>query len=1288
MFRSRLSAVFRRARRWALVLTGVAGLAFGLMMLLGSTTSGSRWLLSSALPQVAPGLSVATVEGRLFGSLRLRELRFNQPALQVRMDWLRLDWRPQALLSGLLEVDRLEAEGVAISVPATDSAAPQSAPAVPVLPFRVRVAELTARRVSVETSADALQLAAVSLSAELDAERLRLFALSVVLDDDRLTGAISLATGPELTLEGRLQVHVARQTPALTLDLGVSGPLDRLHLRGLIGGPLDARFDLNLDVLTVPPRMQGQTTSGRIALAEALELRDAALSLDGSAERFAVSATGQLHADDSQSVAVQLDASVRQSEASGWQSDFSWQLAPQGGGQWPDIRGAGTCRYVDETLEFSAQTAAPLDARVDAELAGSGAAAVLNVRAQVENLLLPLTDTEQLQLVTANLEIKGALDDLALSAQARGHTERLGELELELEAAVTPEQMELKRSTLRLLAGEVATTGSIGWQPAPRVHLTIEGHGLDLRTVHADLNSDLAFSSRLYSPAGSEGLPLEFELQRLSGVWRDFPVEGTAHLSRVEDRLILHRAQMAIGGNRVVLSGALAPQLSGEFSAQLRDLAQLAPGLQGRLDASGHLSGGGPQAQLDLTLSGDELLFDSWRAHHISGALELYADSGRPARGRLEADSVVAAGTDLGRLAAVLEGTADDHELSVSVNGSEVVVNLDLAGRWRDSGWHGALTAADVAVAGETWSLHRPLAIDYAGGMLNSTAGCLVNGEARLCVDALSYDGVSGGADIRVQEFPLAAGRSYMPTTVNVDGTLQAEASLQLIAGELTGTGSLRLNAGEIHYRPEGRKAQRLPVEHLLAHFELDAGHLDLDIDARADKWLSLSARVGLGRQQPQPMRAEIDLKLESLEWLEEWVPDLAGSRGRATLTAHMGGELMRPRGEIRLSLDDAAVVSPRTGLVIDGLTLSVRSQGDGMVGLAGTISAVGDTLELSGDLALDSAAGWPGTLEFKSPKFPLLRLPQADVDISPQLSVAFSSSLITLSGVLEVPRAAISLRAFPEGAMAVSEDEVVIAPAGAGDGVSATRKGDNFIACCVTGNLDLRLGDEVHVSGMGMQAGLTGALNISKREDEFPGSARGRVSIRTGVYKAYGQSMKIERGHLIFSGPVDSPDLDVRAVRPGVDVVAGVLVSGNVRAPRFELFSEPAMPDSDVIAYIITGRALRDASSGEAGLIAGAALSLGAEQSSMVTGQLRDAFGLDDFSIGTGEAARETSLSAGKRLTPRLSVRSEFNPFDEIWALFVNYQLTDTWSVEAESGERQGADLIYSIERDTLWRD
>jgi translocation and assembly module TamB len=232
---------------------------------------------------------------------------------------------------------------------------------------------------------------------------------------------------------------------------------------------------------------------------------------------------------------------------------------------------------------------------------------------------------------------------------------------------------------------------------------------------------------------------------------------------------------------------------------------------------------------------------------------------------------------------------------------------------------------------------------------------------------------------------------------------------------------------------------------------------------------------------------------------------------------------------------------------------------------------------------------------------------------------------------------------------------------------------------------LDRKVNLSVPFKGMGIDTRLTGDLKINKPVGLYQPRAEGQVSLTEGSYAAYGQNLEIENGLLLFAGPLDNPGINLRAYRPKLSVKAGVSISGDIRRPKLSLFSEPAQTEADTLSYLITGGPISGASGGEASLIAQAALSLGTNESSVLTSQIQNMFGLDDFSVGGGNTIASTSVSASKRLSPKLTFKSSFNPFDQLWAFFLNYKLTDNWSVQTESGLTQGADIIYSIESNTF---
>src|SRR5690606_34324111 len=154
-------------------------------------------------------------------------------------------------------------------------------------------------------------------------------------------------------------------------------------------------------------------------------------------------------------------------------------------------------------------------------------------------------------------------------------------------------------------------------------------------------------------------------------------------------------------------------------------------------------------------------------------------------------------------------------------------------------------------------------------------------------------------------------------------------------------------------------------------------------------------------------------------------------------------------------------------------------------------------------------------------------------------------------------------------------------------------------------------------------------------------------------------------RGTLTFAGPIDNPALNIRAVRPNIDVTAGVLVTGTARDPKIELFSAPTMSDVDMLSYIVTGRPFAGATAADGSLLARAALGLGIARSGILTSKLRNAFGLDQLALDAGSTVDDTTLVAGKQLTSQLSARSEFNVFDQIWSVFLRYRLSEMWSIE-----------------------
>jgi translocation and assembly module TamB len=134
------------------------------------------------------------------------------------------------------------------------------------------------------------------------------------------------------------------------------------------------------------------------------------------------------------------------------------------------------------------------------------------------------------------------------------------------------------------------------------------------------------------------------------------------------------------------------------------------------------------------------------------------------------------------------------------------------------------------------------------------------------------------------------------------------------------------------------------------------------------------------------------------------------------------------------------------------------------------------------------------------------------------------------------------------------------------------------------------------------------------------------------------------------------------------------VNVRGTLLQPRISFFSEPSLPQSQIVSLILAGGSLETAQSGagnEALLQGGAILAQ----------QLGSRVGIEDVSLES-DLTNETSLVLGKYLSPRVYVSYGVSLTQQLNTLKLRYSLGDHWTVKTEVGQARGADLVFGIDR------
>ncbi len=296
-------------------------------------------------------------------------------------------------------------------------------------------------------------------------------------------------------------------------------------------------------------------------------------------------------------------------------------------------------------------------------------------------------------------------------------------------------------------------------------------------------------------------------------------------------------------------------------------------------------------------------------------------------------------------------------------------------------------------------------------------------------------------------------------------------------------------------------------------------------------------------------------------------------------------------------------------------------------------------------------------------------------VTVSPDMMVRFNPATgLTVVGLVDVPKAKITVHTLPETSVQPSSDLVILKP----DLTPVEPKEAPFPIVLYT---ILRLGDDVNVNVFDLKAQLAGKLVLSQNQAGL--AANGTISLTKGNFRAYGQDLIIKEGQVTFAGPLDTPYLSVKAIRNPEntedDVVAGLSITGNAQAPKVKVFSTPALPQAQALSYLLRGEAIGGENSNNA-MITSALIGMGLSQTGQVVTKIGEAIGLNDLNVDTKGSGDNTAFVVSATVLPGLQVSYGVGLFDTLMTLTLRYRVMKNLYVEAISGAAQSLDMLYRI--------
>lgn len=926
-----------------------------------------------------------------------------------------------------------------------------------------------------------------------------------------------------------------------------------------------------------------------------------------------------------------------------------------------------------DSVRIDAAGGVRVDAQATLDFTHGGPA--LDVRGETVNFRWPIVGESVVYARTGRFTLDGPQLPYRITASGPVVIPKLPAFDAQAHGLLYADHLELEQGGANWLGGRLEASGSLSWTGRNAWSFAARGEQLDPARIDGAWPGRLGFTAQVSGAGLNSGADIDLDLKRASGTLRGEHLEARGHVSRRGSNLRFDRVVASLADAHLTLDGTFGDPRDIRLDLDAPHLGRVVPGLEGGITVKGRISGPPATARLTGTLVGHDLAFAPLTAGNVSASADIDLSDQRGSHLDLEARAVKVADRDFGKVAARLEGRASDHRFTFDTTGGLIDIHARVDGSYDPKGWHGligelGLRNTDIIDV----HLQAPAAMRLSPAAAALEPLCLIGTNERICLHGDwarkgVFDAQASGTGI-----PLRALGTNLPTKPEYLGMLAFDAQAHgHTLEDVTGHLSMDLAEGKLRYKlPSGREDE---VHLGSGHAEIIAAPAQVTakvhLTATQQSFLDVRlAGIRTAGQSPlqTPISGEIHTQAHELGFLALLVDQIDRSVGEMNADFTVAGTLGEPRLDGAIRLQKGELDFYQVNLLMRGINARIDIAGTQLSVQGGAQIGEGK-VQVAGDLAWRDRHP-SGSIKLTGEKLMLVNIPELRADASPDLTFKVEGRRIDVNGTVTIPYARIK-PADLTGAQLASGDEIILGEQSMGEDMRLQ----------VYTDVKLVLGQDVTVDSFGLTGRLTGSVTASS---DPSGHARGsgELKVEEGKYAAYGRQLDIQRGRLIFSGGlVSDPAVDLKAVKVFPDVTAGVNVRGKLRNPQISFFSDPSLPQSQIVSVLVAGGTIESLQRSGTQQVGQARNELLAQGGAIVAQQLGARLGVEDVGLES-DTMNQTSLVLGKFLNPRLYVSYGISLTESLNTVKLRYTLGDHWTIKTEAGENRSTDLVYTIER------
>lgn len=441
---------------------------------------------------------------------------------------------------------------------------------------------------------------------------------------------------------------------------------------------------------------------------------------------------------------------------------------------------------------------------------------------------------------------------------------------------------------------------------------------------------------------------------------------------------------------------------------------------------------------------------------------------------------------------------------------------------------------------------------------------------------------------------------------------------------------------------------------------------------ANLDGMVHLGAHVNFTNKQ---LHGKIKMDTNDLAFLMQWMPDVTRLKGKFNAQFDLGGTLKQPEIITAAHITDITATLPVLGIKIKPMELHLIGDAQGKFNLTGR----GNMRRGSGDFSISGfiepfKAEMPNSFTLIGSHVEFINNQMAHLIASNKLKFHYAKAeqRLDIQGDIEILQGNVTMA--DKRTQTVKTKDVVFVN-------EAPVKPKHLVV--INPDINLRIAEGVHFNGFGLDAAVSGKLNISHRHNAM--YADGRVTIKEGSFQLPGQKLDINHGRLLYPPGtlLVNPMLDIKMLgkTPGTETSNDpkpdleLIVQGTAQKPRISETGLSGNKDRAISQALLTGSSVlandflhEKLKISEIGLAS------------------RDNNEIDFFDDHSKDktSLKNKDIVLGRSLGRKFYLQYLHSIGEANKRVRLKYNLTDIWAIGVESGTLGGgADISFTIERD-----